>query len=110
MSDKDLKNQSLFRNVIHEPLLHIEPNKFCIPYLHILLGLVKKHHGLLEIACNDIDVAILLEKAKRKQSLECDYFLSINFWILVIVHAITNAPHVYYQPYRFERQVAKAIC
>ena len=33
-----------FHNVIHAPMLDIELDHVCPPYLHLLLGLVVKHH------------------------------------------------------------------
>lgn len=61
------KDQSRFHNVIHEPLLPIEPSDVCIPYLHILLGLTLKHHDLMELYCNDLDIAIATELAKTSK-------------------------------------------
>ena len=41
-----VKNQAQYNNVVNPPLLHIEPDNYCLPYLHCLLGIVKKHHDL----------------------------------------------------------------
>ena len=43
-----------YNNVIHEPICDIELSNVCPPYLHILLGIVKKHHDLLEQECHAI--------------------------------------------------------
>ena len=42
-------------NVIKEPLFEIELNQICPLYLHILLGVVVKHHNILLTGCNKID-------------------------------------------------------
>ncbi len=59
----NIKKQAQFQNVIGMPLLDIEICDICIPYLHILLGIIKKHHDLLEKACTEIDMEIAIEKA-----------------------------------------------
>ena len=46
----------------------------CPPYLHILLGLVKKHHDLLEAATHSIDLEIADEKAKGSAQLTDSVF------------------------------------
>ena len=42
-------------NVVRSPVFHIELDHVCPPYLHIVLGIVKKHHSLLEQKCHKID-------------------------------------------------------
>ena len=49
---------ALHFNVINEPLWDIKPSHVCPPYLHMLLGIVKKHSDLLEAECNILDVKI----------------------------------------------------
>ncbi len=49
---EDKKEAARCYNCIQLPLLDISLNNICPPYLHILLGLVKKHHTLLEDAMN----------------------------------------------------------
>ena len=51
-------------NIIHNPLWPVAVSRVCPPYLHILLGVVKKHHDLLECACHDIDLLIAKEIAE----------------------------------------------
>ncbi len=46
-----IKKQSKYFNVISHPLINISICNVCIPYLHILLGICKKHFDLLEIEC-----------------------------------------------------------
>ncbi|GFO13161.1 amine oxidase [Plakobranchus ocellatus] len=48
-----------YNNSLHPPLLEIEPDKIAPPYLHILLGIVLKHHKLLENAAHAIDKKII---------------------------------------------------
>ena len=43
---------------MYAPLLNIQPDKISPPYLHILLGIILKHHRLLELAADDIDKTI----------------------------------------------------
>ncbi len=45
-----------YYNAIRAPIWDIQLNYVCPPYLHILLGIVKKHHDLLEEACHLIDL------------------------------------------------------
>jgi hypothetical protein len=66
----DKKKQSKYYNVINEPILDIDPaEQVCPPYLHILLGIVKKHHDLLEKECHNLDCLIAAEKAKGTSDL-----------------------------------------
>ena len=44
-----------FNNVVREPLLSIPLVHVAPPYLHILLGIVKKHHDIIESVYNQID-------------------------------------------------------
>ena len=46
---------SRFHNSLHAPMLDIELDRIAPPYLHILLGIVLKHHRLLENAADNID-------------------------------------------------------
>ena len=48
----------LHNNAIRRPLLDIELDQVAPPYLHILLGITKKHHDLLEEQCNCLDKEI----------------------------------------------------
>ena len=49
------KNAKFFNNVILRPILDIELEQVVPPYLHILLGVVKKHHDHLEKDCQSLD-------------------------------------------------------
>ena len=55
-------------NVIHKPLWPIGILRVCPPYLHILLGIVKKHHDLLKDDCHVIDLQIAEEMAKADEN------------------------------------------
>ncbi len=70
----NLKRQSLFHNSIHSSIFNIPISHICIPYLHILLGIVKKHHDLLESACHTIDVEVAKEKAKVQATSQGDLY------------------------------------
>ena len=62
---KNLKNAKNCFNVIHQPVLPIEIDMVCPPYLHILLGIVKRHHDLLMIEIAKIDEEIGKYFAKK---------------------------------------------
>ena len=55
-----------FNNVIRSPILSISLNQIAVPYLHILLGLVKNHHQLLEQQCDSINKLIAAEKTQEQ--------------------------------------------
>ena len=42
-------------------MLNIELDQVAPPYLHNLLGIMKKHHDLLEIAADEIDKDISVQ-------------------------------------------------
>ncbi|GFO28210.1 amine oxidase [Plakobranchus ocellatus] len=52
------KDAAFSHNSIHAPLLDISLPNVSPPYLHILLGVVKKHHELLEQAAHSIDESL----------------------------------------------------
>ena len=54
-SGQKLKNAKECFNVINRPILAIYIDMVCPPYLHILLGIVKKHHDLYMIHSTKID-------------------------------------------------------
>ena len=53
---KKTKAKSYY-NVINKPLIKLGDNMMQVapPYLHLLLGIVKKHHTLLEEDCHELD-------------------------------------------------------
>ena len=53
-----LKLASSYNNVTHKPLLDIHISHVCPLYLHILLGIVKKHHDLFENDLHELDLAL----------------------------------------------------
>ena len=52
------KEVTKFHNALHTPLLNIDLDSVTPPYLHILLGIVLKHHKLLEDATHNLDQQI----------------------------------------------------
>ena len=70
---QNLSLASSFNNVIHRPMWDVKVKHVCPPYLHMLLGIVKKHHDLLENELHQIDLQIAedisLSKAKLDNSL-----------------------------------------
>ena len=71
---QDLKLASSYHNVIHEPLWEISIQSVCPPYLHILLGIVKKHHDLLEKDLHEVDLEIAREIEMSKSKLDNTLF------------------------------------
>ena len=45
---KKKQKAKMYNNVIRKYVMNIDLDHVCPPYLHILLGVVKKHHDLLE--------------------------------------------------------------
>ena len=54
----DKKKAKYFNNVIHKAFLGFDICQVVPPYLHLLLGIVKKHHTLLEAECHELDMKI----------------------------------------------------
>ena len=54
-----------YENCINRPMLDIEIDHVVPPYLHILLGLMKRHHELLEEVANDLDHVIMNQEKKE---------------------------------------------
>ncbi|GFO14647.1 amine oxidase [Plakobranchus ocellatus] len=70
------KNAAIHMNVINKNLVDIELKNVSPPSLHILLGIVKKHHTLLENECDTIDKEIahgLAEKGTKQIGLYGNY-------------------------------------
>ena len=53
--NENKKDAASCNNCIHPPLLDINLQNVAPPYLHIVLGVVKKHQELLELAAHKID-------------------------------------------------------
>lgn len=70
---KKKKDAQLYNNVVRKPVLDIELEQVTPPYLHILLGIVKKHHDLLEEQCHKLDEQIARSVACG-QGNNCDSF------------------------------------
>ena len=60
------KNAKAFNNVVTEPIWDIELTHVAPPYLHLLLGIVKKHHDLLKKECHSLDVQIARDLSKER--------------------------------------------
>ena len=56
-----------FNNVVTGAVLHISTDLVCPPYLHILLGIVKRHHDMLEQESHSIDLEIADVLANRQE-------------------------------------------
>ncbi|KAL8594758.1 hypothetical protein ACOMHN_047476 [Nucella lapillus] len=52
------KIAKLYNNVVRGQLLQVQLSQMAPPYLHIMLGIVKKHHTLLETDCRALDKQI----------------------------------------------------
>ena len=57
----------LFNNVVRKPLLDVEIDHVAPPYLHILLGIVKKHHDLIQKECHYLDKHVAQSLAKTNE-------------------------------------------
>ena len=57
----DKREVAKFHNTLHAPLLEIDLESVSPPYLHILLGVVLKHHKLLEDSAHRLDMEIVNE-------------------------------------------------
>ena len=57
------KDANKYYNCVYSPLINIELDRVSPPYLHILLGVVLKHHKLLEleVAANNLDKEVAWE-------------------------------------------------
>ena len=60
------KNAKALNNVVTEPMWDIELTHVARPYLHLLLGIVKKHHDLLKKECYSLDVQISIDLGKER--------------------------------------------
>ena len=58
---------SHYKNCIHEPLWSIRISHTAPPYLHIMLGIVKRHHDLLTAECHALDI-IMAEHLSQKST------------------------------------------
>ena len=62
IEQKGLKSQvSKYINCLHSPLLPIDLEFVCPPYLHITLGIVLKHHKQLEAAAHQLDKQLVVQ-------------------------------------------------
>ena len=57
----DKREVAKFHNALHAPLLGIDLESVSPPYLHILLGVVLKHHKLLKDSAHRLDMEIVSE-------------------------------------------------
>ena len=64
------KIAKLDNNVIHRPMVKLELSQVAPPYLHNLLGIVKKHHTLLETASDSINKKIAKTLINQKRTIE----------------------------------------
>ena len=72
----NLKNAKIFKNCIRPPLLNIEVEMVVPMYLHILLGIVLKHHNWLvaETHLIDIMIAEMYSKSDTYEDLRLEIF------------------------------------
>ena len=62
MAQKNVMSQ--FENCINRPMLNIEIDHVVPPYLHILLGIMKRHHELLEDSAHYLDTLIMNQEKR----------------------------------------------
>lgn len=65
----DKKYVSGYNNCLHTPLLNMELTQACPPYLHILLGIVLKHHKKLEEETRKLEKELLHQKIETATKL-----------------------------------------
>ena len=73
VGNSNLSKAKHFHNVIRSPMLLLSITHTAVPYLYMLLGVVKKHHQLLEQQCDKINQQIaaeIVQKRKRFSSLK----------------------------------------
>ena len=61
--NSDEKKAKYYHNVIRPPILNVPIHQTAVPYLHIALGITKKHDQLLEDQCDEIDKQTAENKA-----------------------------------------------
>ena len=66
-SGRQKTKAKLFNNVVRKPLLDVEIDHVAPPYLHILLGIVKKHHDLIQKECHYLDEHVAQSLAKTNE-------------------------------------------
>ena len=82
VGNSNLSKAKYFHNVIRSPMLPLSITHTAVPYLHILLGVVKKHHQLLEQQCDKIDQQIaaeIVQKGTRFSSLKSGVSAFIHY-------------------------------
>ena len=79
-SGKKQTTAKLHNNVIRKPIVEVDLNQVAPPYLHILLGVVKKHHDLLERDCHSLDQQIAKVMAQSDAKIDD---LSASFQLYV---------------------------
>ena len=65
VGNSNLSKAKHFHNVIRSPMLPLSITHTAVPYLHILLSVVKKHHQLLEQQFYKIDQQIAAEIVQK---------------------------------------------
>ena len=56
--------------MVSRPVWNIPLPQVCPPYLHILLGIVKRHHETLQPACHDLDLKIAEDLAQTSDQID----------------------------------------
>ena len=64
------KKAAACNNVINYPLCKVPLCHVCPPYLHIVLGIVKKHHDMLDNECHKLDKDIATYLAQTNQPVD----------------------------------------
>ena len=65
---KDKRLPCAFNNVRHVPMFDMMPTQVSPPYLHIMLGIVKRHHTVLQDDCHSLDQEISMALATALHS------------------------------------------
>ena len=62
-----------YHNCVRSPLLDFQPSEFVLPYLHILSGIMLKHHNMLEDSTHEIGIVRSFFSKTRYFSRDCSY-------------------------------------
>ena len=102
--DSNKSKASKFNNCINKPLWNIAIDHVCPPYLHILLGVIKKHHDLLEEATHQIDKAIAVDLANSEIDPPADTLFEKHVAKMRQIRRLTQEKNAKEREYQFERK------
>lgn len=90
--EEDREKAAQCHNVVNSVIWKVGIGRTCPPYLHILMGIVKKHHEMLINHCHDIDVALALEQDPANDTPYIGHFRKWIFLVEKIEEIKANLP------------------